>query len=508
MSEPIIMPETLQPYHPENNPIGFIKEKSEYDKAYYKIMRNTALFLREKKLKEEAGEDVSDCVKIQKPYPQIPRISSIYEKKEPSGTLSTDADSQVADVKISDKHGADERGKDARRGRNNSEAPKERNNSDEPGCDATIPTVPRGRSNSDARPTDVPVRDATIRTVPKCRDNSDAPGCIPTAPNPSLPTPNSSDGGLFIAMSAKQWVDTASLMPDPKRLYGVLWNEGELCCLFGDSNCGKSIFATQIAIEVSKRFRTLYFDFEMSCKQFQLRYTDEYGEKFVFPDNFIRLEMDPSKISDDPDFEKMLISEIKKQITIQHADVVIIDNLSFICLQSESGDAAGRLMRQLKEIQVSSKVSILVLGHTPKRDMCTPITQNELAGSKRLFNFFDSVFAIGVSARDHSLRYLKQLKVRADKFTFTSENVLTSEIIKDGSFLHFKSIKEEPESTHLRTPEQDKVVQLEENIIRLYNEKYGLRQISRELGASYGKVQRVLKRYISEKGTEEENQAA
>ena len=212
MSEPIIMPETLQPYHPENNPIGFIKEKSEYDKAYYKIMRNTALFLREKKLKEEAGEDVSNCVKLQKPYPQIPRISSIYEKKETTGTGSTDADSQGADAEISDKQGADSRVADA--GTTNAQVadePKCRNNRDAAGCDARIPTVPKGRNksdsgisdsqgadaeisdkqgadervkdarskdsrsgrnNSDARTTDAPGREATIRTVSKCRNDS------------------------------------------------------------------------------------------------------------------------------------------------------------------------------------------------------------------------------------------------------------------------------------------------------------------------------------------------
>ena len=40
------------------------------------------------------------------------------------------------------------------------------------------------------------------------------------------------------------------------------------------------------------------------------------------------------------------------------------------------------------------------------------ITSNDLAGSKRLYNFFDSVFAIGKSAQDGGLRYVKQLKVR------------------------------------------------------------------------------------------------
>ena len=33
-------------------------------------------------------------------------------------------------------------------------------------------------------------------------------------------------------------------------------------------------------------------------------------------------------------------------------------------------------------------LSILVLAHTPKRSLDCPITSNDLAGSKRLYNFF------------------------------------------------------------------------------------------------------------------------
>ena len=55
------------------------------------------------------------------------------------------------------------------------------------------------------------------------------------------------------------------------------------------------------------------------------------------------------------------------------------------------------------------RISILVLAHTPKRSLDCPITSNDLAGSKRLYNFFDSVFTIGKSAQDGGLRYVKQL---------------------------------------------------------------------------------------------------
>ena len=39
----------------------------------------------------------------------------------------------------------------------------------------------------------------------------------------------------------------ASKEPDPEPLYDKLWYQGEVSCLFADSNIGKSLFAVQIA---------------------------------------------------------------------------------------------------------------------------------------------------------------------------------------------------------------------------------------------------------------------
>lgn len=299
---------------------------------------------------------------------------------------------------------------------------------------------------------------------------------------------------LFICKSANDWMEEASAEPDPSQLWHEFWNEGELCCLFADSNAGKSILAVQIARDVARRDRILYFDFEMSSKQFQRRYTDEKGQMYCFPEGFMRMEMNPSKIRDSQDFETVLIAQIRRQITLHNARVVIIDNLGFVCTQSEQGDAAGRLMRQLKEIQSATGVSMMVIGHTPKRDLNLPLTQNELAGSKRLFNFFDSVFAIGQSACDASLRYLKQLKVRASEFTYTSESVLTCEIVKEGSFVRFACRGREPEYKHLKKKDPETRALEEERIAILRKEGRTIESIAKEMCLSYSWVQRALKR--------------
>lgn len=57
-------------------------------------------------------------------------------------------------------------------------------------------------------------------------------------------------------------------MKQPKRepLYKNLWYENELCVLFGASNCGKSIYAMQIAKHVAQKQPILYFDSLLSRK--------------------------------------------------------------------------------------------------------------------------------------------------------------------------------------------------------------------------------------------------
>ena len=57
-------------------------------------------------------------------------------------------------------------------------------------------------------------------------------------------------------------------------------------------------------------------------------------------------------------------------------------------------------------------LTLVIVGHSPKWEPRTPMTQNDLAGSAKLINFFDAGIAIGRSAKDPTWRYVKQVKVR------------------------------------------------------------------------------------------------
>lgn len=300
---------------------------------------------------------------------------------------------------------------------------------------------------------------------------------------------------LLSVKSVNEWICDAFHRPDPRPLWLSLWHEGEVCCLFADSNLGKSIYAVQFADGISLHEPVVYFDFELSDKQFQLRYTSDDGLMHTFRETFFRSEIDTEAISRGlDDIEDRVIREIENASIACRASKIIIDNLSFLCNSSDKSDMAGRLMMRLLDLKKRRGMSILVLAHTPKRSLTSPITQNDLAGSKKLFNFFDSVFAIGKSAKDPSLRYIKQLKVRAGQFDYGADNVIVAEIVKDGSMLRFETVGTSTEREHLSEQKDDERAELESRIRELREAGKTIMQIAAELAVSKSKVGKIVKR--------------
>lgn len=197
--------------------------------------------------------------------------------------------------------------------------------------------------------------------------------------------------GVMSIKTANRTILEASLLPTPRALWDSFWYEGELSCLFADSNVGKSILAVQIADRIARTDNVLYLDFELSDKQFQLRYTNEHGNLYTFPERLYRVSLDCNSLLEE-NFEEAIIGSIEQMALQTASKIFIVDNLTYLCCAMEKGDAAGRLMIQLNNLKKRYELSILVLAHTPKRSLDCPITSNDLAGSKRLYNFFDSVF--------------------------------------------------------------------------------------------------------------------
>lgn len=282
-------------------------------------------------------------------------------------------------------------------------------------------------------------------------------------------TPHTNDDGnnlcgLFQYRSFNETLSDSRELADPLPLWESFWYEGEICCLFGDTGTGKSILAVQVAKKIAESRKILYFDFELSEKQCGMRYTDTDGEICKFPDNLFRVEIDLDRMELN-DYETSLIDGIENDAMAMGIDTIVIDNITWLCSNMEDGDLAGKLMMQLIRMKKRHNWSILVLAHTPKRDSQKPITQNDLAGSKRVLNFLDSAFSIGFSEWDVDIRYIKQIKSRFGRIIHGADNVISAEIRKDGAFLFFDEIGNAKETDHFKkrtfTPKQDEDVNTE-----------------------------------------------
>ena len=295
-------------------------------------------------------------------------------------------------------------------------------------------------------------------------------------------------------------LDRAASMPMPKMLFSECWFEGEVCFLFADTGAGKSLLALQIAdslttgrpidgFKMNAEPKTvLYLDFELSEKQTESRYSDAGKDRYHFSSRLIRLSVDPDKIDISGEIEASLKVDISTAIDRHRAEVVIVDNLTWLATDTLP------FMKSMKSLQREYGVSILLLAHTPKISEARPISNNDMAGSKHLMNFVDSAFAIGRSHKDTSLRYLKQVKVRACEAVFNSHNVAVMRIEKDFNFTGFRVVGYATEYEHLKPLKEVEREATNQKIIDLKREQpdLSLRKLASMAGTNPMKVKRVL----------------
>ncbi|CAN5413900.1 hypothetical protein BH10ACI3_BH10ACI3_06790 [soil metagenome] len=244
------------------------------------------------------------------------------------------------------------------------------------------------------------------------------------------------------------FLDSGAETAPVKQLFGPFWVYGEMAVLFASAGVGKSVLATQIGESVARGVpfapfdnytgpaagpqRVLYLDFELSREQLALRYTIPSGDgclatqKYTFSPNMHRAEhMWSGRIIDGyEDYTDMLFTNIAEKVEAYDAEVLIIDNITFLTRGSTANAVvAFRLMKRLQELKKEHWLSILVLAHTPKRRRDGPINDCDLQGSVDLSKVVDSAFAIGRSRRSRDLRYIKQTKVRSARMAHGDDNV-------------------------------------------------------------------------------------
>ena len=150
-------------------------------------------------------------------------------------------------------------------------------------------------------------------------------------------------------------------------------------------------------------------------------------------------------------------------------------------------------MKQLKALKNKYKLSILVLAHTPKRDLSKPITRNDLAGSKMLINFCDSAFTIGESSKENNLRYLKQIKARNTEKLYDTDNVIICKVVKSNNFLQFDVLGFGVEVEHLKTRTNEDKEKLKASALELVEKGVSNVEIGKKLGIHESTVRKYKK---------------
>ncbi len=312
----------------------------------------------------------------------------------------------------------------------------------------------------------------------------------------------------FIVKSANDWLHLAKDQQGDDTLFGDFWYEGELCILFADTNVGKSILAVQIGNSLSRGeaipgfamkaqlASVLYFDFELSSKQFEKRYTSHMHGYYQFNPNFYRVVLNPDATGERKfaSYADYINNALENVLITTGARIIIIDNITCLRSSTDSAGSAISLMRNLQAIKSKYGLSVLVLAHTPKRNPTKPVSRNDLQGSKMLINFADSAFAIGESQTVTGGRYLKQIKQRSGSQVYGADNVCLCNITKPYNFLQFDVNGFGKESDHLMHYTEYQRKNNETRISKLHKQGLSLRQIAAETHISYSSVDRMIKR--------------
>lgn len=310
-------------------------------------------------------------------------------------------------------------------------------------------------------------------------------------------TPSVEPSRNYFSESTVSDMRVLSMLEPPRRLVGGLVHEKENAILFASTNAGKSILGLQIARAVSEGravcdllpnetepMRTALFDFELSPQQLAQRIKKSAQENpnlsFFHPTGDVYAK--PEEVC----------GHIEAAIIKCKAQFVVIDNISMLAYDNESAADAKALVQGLKDMRQRHDLTLLLIGHSPKRQKYTTIEVKDLAGSAMLGNMFDSVIGLNWSSSGTSFRYLKQLKVRTGAYSFAEDNVLVCSIVDTPvGGVHFEFNGTSPESEHLiqvmERSERDK------EILRLTEEEgYSQRDIAPLVGLGKTRVGEIL----------------
>ena len=233
---------------------------------------------------------------------------------------------------------------------------------------------------------------------------------------------------VFITRSAYEVVEST---PPPVDLWHGLWHQGEMACLFGEPNVGKTILAMKIASDIVARGQNvLYFDFENAEHQLLPRFAEH---SFDSPNSPKFTILTPNYYNHDlPKSNRELIPHILKYAANNLASIIIIDDITHLFGTGDPADVRY-VLNTLRSWVKQQRISILVLAHARRRKPLQPITLEHIAGSYECAYSFDSIFSLSKANRYQRREkgisaYIKQHKSRMGEVIYDDENVITASL--------------------------------------------------------------------------------
>ena len=288
----------------------------------------------------------------------------------------------------------------------------------------------------------------------------------------------------------------------PVDLWHGLWYQGEMACLFGEPNVGKTILAMQIANELSKRgLKTLYFDFENAAHQFKARYsTDKYDDRSGDA-SFIVKPLNPN-YSTAPLDSRSILDYIKKDFITERAPVIIIDDITHLIGSGDQADVR-HVLNTLRSWTQHFLVSILVLAHSKRRRPSSLTTIESLAGSFEYSYAFDSIFSLTRANRYNAenkgiTHYIKHHKNRMGPVYYNELNVITAQFGRDetNGFLQFNELYTGGNERQLLRDNGYKTSnEVRQAIIQYHNLHFSTREIAEIVSCSQSLVCKVLRQH-------------
>ena len=285
-------------------------------------------------------------------------------------------------------------------------------------------------------------------------------------------------------------------------LWHGLWYQGEMACLFGEPNVGKTILAMQIANVLSKRgLKTFYYDFENAAHQFKARYKTDKSDHNSSDGNYIVKPLNPNYSNAKLD-SRSVLEYIKKDFTTERAPVIIIDDITHLIGSGDPADVRY-VLNTLRSWTQHFLVSILVLAHSKRRKPSSLTTIDTLAGSFEYSYAFDSIFSLTranqYNAEHNNItHYIKHHKNRMGPVIYHDLNVITVKFGRDenNGFLQFNDFYTGGnERQLLRDYGYSTSEQINKAILQYKKLSFSTREIANIVGCSQSHVSRTIRKH-------------